>query len=78
MSERGFEFAHAWVAEHATPTIYQEDGDDAEAEEMAQKLIADAETEGISKEEIEEHVGDLVDFLSDALNDATESHIDSQ
>ena len=31
MSDRGFEFAHAWIAEHADPTVYQEDGDSGEA-----------------------------------------------
>lgn len=78
MSERGFEFAHSWAAEHASPTVYQEDGDNAEAVEMAVELISDAKSKGISKKEIEEAVGDIEDFLVDALNEATDRHIDSQ
>jgi hypothetical protein len=78
MSDRGFEFAHAWIAEHAAPTVYQEDGDRGEANLMAKDLIDDAQSQGISKQEIEEAVGDIEDFLADALNEATDRHIDRQ
>ena len=45
---------------------------------MAKDLIEAAQSQGISKQEIEEAVGDIEDFLADALNEATDRHIDRQ
>ena len=45
---------------------------------MAKDLIDDAHSQGISKQEIEEAVGDIEDFLVGALNEATNRHIDRQ
>jgi len=70
MSARGRQFADEWLADNITvPVVYQEKEDRAEAVEAARDLLAAAKERGISKEEIEEDVGDIEEYVADALND---------
>ena len=77
MSRAGIEFANHWVAENIQPTVLAPDnGAHPQTEETLGHMLADAETAGISRREIEEDMGDLSEFISAALNEATDAEID--
>ena len=76
MSQLGIDFANQWVAENIQPTVYAPDeGPHPETEATLARFLIDAENDGISRQEIEEDVGDLGDFIS-ALADATDAELD--
>jgi hypothetical protein len=77
MSQIGIDFANQWIAENIQPTFYAPDGGPhPETEATLTRFLADAKEDGISREEIEEDMGDLSDFLSAALEEATEKEVD--
>ena len=77
MSQIGIDFANRWVAENIQPTFYAPDGGlHPETETTLARFLADAEEAGISREEVEEDMGDLSDLLSAALEEATEEEVD--
>src|SRR5690242_7708432 len=70
MSQRGTDFANHWVFENINAGPYApEDGPHPEAEAAVEKLVADAAGEGISQAELEEDLGDLHDFVSNAFEE---------
>jgi hypothetical protein len=75
MSDRGRQFIDHWVSEHIDAGPYHPDGDNSEAQEKADDLIAVAQVQGVSRSEIEEEVGDLVDYLSGAMESATDAEV---
>ena len=77
MSHRGIQFANHWVSENINAGPYApEDGPHPEADAAVERLVADAADEGISREEIEEDVGDLHDFVSSAFEAATDAEVE--
>jgi hypothetical protein len=51
-------------------------GDDSEARLRAEELLIAAKEEGIAQEDIEEEVGDLVDYMSVAIEKAVNADVD--
>lgn len=77
MSQIGIDFANQWIAENIQPTFYSPDGEThPETEATLARFLAEAKEEGISREEIEEDVGDLSDYLSAALEEAAEEEVE--
>lgn len=77
MSQLGTDFANQWVAENVQPTFYAPDyGQHPETEATLKRLLADVEEDGITRAEIEEDVGDLSDFISAALGEATDDEVE--
>ena len=77
MSQSGIEFANRWVAENIQPTVVAPDGAlHPETGATLQRFLADAEDAGVSPSEIAEDMGDLEEFISAALDEATDTEID--
>jgi len=77
MSQLGIDFANQWVAENIQPSVYApDDGLHPETETTLERFLTDAENDGISRQEIEEDVGDLAEFISSALVEATDAELD--
>ena len=75
MSERGIRFIEGWVNENVRPTGYESDGDHSEACKLARLCLEEAKAKGISKKEIEEHVGDVNDYMSEAIESANDEEV---
>lgn len=77
MSQRGIDFANHWVSENINAGPYApEDGPHPEAEAAVEALVQEAAQDGIGREEIEEDVGDLHDFVSEAFERATDAEVE--
>lgn len=77
MSQLGIDFANQWVAENIQPTFYAPDGGPhPETEATLKRFLDDATEDGITRAEIEEDMGDLGDFISSALEEATEAEVE--
>ncbi len=77
MSQRGIDFANEWVSENINAGPYApEDGPHPEAEAAVEALVREAAQDGISRDEMEEDVGDLHDFLSNAFESATDAEVE--
>jgi hypothetical protein len=77
MSQRGIDFANHWVFENINAGPYApEDGPHPEADAAVEALIREASQVGITRQEIEEDVGDLLDFVSDAFERATDAEVE--
>ncbi len=77
MSERGLEFAERWIAGNVRPSVYlPEDGDSPEADAVLRQMLEEAREEGLSREELEEDIGDLDEYVQSALAEATDAELD--
>ena len=77
MSKRAVEFLEEWVSENMVkPVAGAPEGDDSEARLRAEECLIAAKEEGIAKEDIEEEVGDLVDYMSVAIEKAGNADVD--
>jgi hypothetical protein len=77
MSKRAVEFLEEWVSENMVkPVAGAPEGDDSEARLRAEECLIAAKEEGIAKEDIEEEVGDLVDYMSVAIEKAVNADFD--
>lgn len=77
MSKRAVQFLEEWVSENmAKPVAGAPEGDDSEARLRAEECVIAAKEEGIAKEDIEEEVGDLVDYMSAAIEKAVNADVD--
>ena len=74
MSDRGIEFATHWVQENINVEPY--DVPDAMIRSAVEKLLADAAAQGITREEIEEDMGDIHDFISDSYESRTDAEVE--
>jgi hypothetical protein len=70
MSQRGMDFANAWLINHLHDEPYDLPQD--MIEDTVQHLIADAQAQNISVEEIEEDMGRLHDFIASEYERRTE------
>jgi len=76
MSKRAVEFLEEWVSENMVkPVAGAPDGDDSEARLRAEACLIEEKEEGIAKEEIEEEVGDIVNYMSAAIEKAVNADI---
>jgi len=75
MSMRGQDVVDRWISDNVTPEAYQPDGENSRARELADVMMAEAALKGIARVEIEEEVGDVVAFISQALKDKTDSQV---
>ena len=76
MSKRAVEFLEEWVSENMVkPVAGAPEGDDSEARLRAEECLIAAKEEGIAKEDIEEEVNDLVDYMS-AIEKAVNADVD--
>jgi hypothetical protein len=77
MSKRAVEFLEEWVSENMVKAIAgAPEGDDSEARLRAEECVIAAKEEGIVREDIEEEVGDLVDYMSAAIEKAVNADVD--
>jgi hypothetical protein len=68
MSKRAADFVEEWIGENAVrPVEGAPEGDDSEARLRAEECLAAAKEEGIAKEDIEEEIGDIVDYMSGVI-----------
>lgn len=76
MSQRGIDFANEWISENINAGPYApEDSPHPEADAAVKQLLADAAEAGITREEIEDDIGDLGDFISGAYEDSTDAEV---
>ena len=76
MSKRAVEFLEEWVSENMVkPVAGAPEGDDSEARLRAEECVIAAKEEGIAREDIEEEVGDLVDYMSAAIEKAVNADV---
>ena len=64
MSTRGVNFLHKWLSENVAQTV---GADVISVNELIRKLIADARSVGIRREEIDEEVHGLYRTILDAI-----------
>ena len=77
MSKRAVQFLEEWVSENMVkPVAGAPEGDDSEARLRAEECMIAAKEEGIAKEDIEEEVGDLVDYMSAEIEKAVNADVD--
>ena len=75
--KRAVEFLEEWVSENMVkPVAGAPEGDNSEARLRAEECVIAAKEEGIAKEDIEEEVGDLVDYMSAAIEKAVNADVD--
>jgi hypothetical protein len=77
MSKRAVEFLEEWVSENMVePVAGAPEGDDSEARLRAEECLIAAKEQGIAKQDLEEEVGDLVDYMSAAIEKAVNADVD--
>jgi hypothetical protein len=68
MSKRAAEFLEEWVGENAVrPVAVAPESHDSEARLRAEECLSAAKGQGIAKDDFEEEIGDLVDFMSGVI-----------
>lgn len=76
MGEHVTDFVNTWVQENINPTAYAaEGGGHPETEQTAEQLLADAEEEGISRADIEEHFGNVEKFIDGQFEKSTDDEV---
>jgi hypothetical protein len=66
-----------WVSENMVkPVAGAPEGDDSEARLRAEECLIAAKEQGIAKQDLEEEVGDLVDYMSAAIEKAVNADVD--
>jgi hypothetical protein len=76
MTKNVIDFVNTWVSENVNATAYAAEGTDhPETGAAVEQLLADAESEGISRAEIEEHFGDIEDHIDSQFESATDDEI---
>ena len=70
MSERGIDFMNGWVSENINAGIYPRKNY-GRVKAHVEQCIADAKKVGIPVSEIEAGVGDIAEFIFEAMTEAT-------
>ena len=77
MSKRAVEFLEEWISENMVkPVAGAAEGDDSEARLRAEECLIAAKEEGIAKEDIEEEVNGLVDYMRVTIEKAVNADVD--
>lgn len=74
MSQRGTDFLNDWVRENVNADAYP-NNDKQRAEQLVAECLAEAEKDGITRAEIEADLGNLEDFMMDAMEAATDAEV---
>ncbi|CAL4868260.1 hypothetical protein MMA231_02535 [Asticcacaulis sp. MM231] len=74
MSKHITDFAQTWVLENINAGPY--DPGERIVSGHVEQLKADAAVAGISEDDLEEYVGDLHDYIAEALEEATDNEVD--
>lgn len=75
MSNAAGAFAYNWVGENINADVYAPEGDTSQAEELVSRMLVDAVEAGISRGELESAVGDLISFISNAMEKVTDEEV---
>jgi hypothetical protein len=75
MSTAAGEFVYTWVGKNISADAYAAEGETSKAEELVARLLVDAEQAGITRGELENAVGDLLSFVSNAMANATDEEV---
>jgi hypothetical protein len=75
MGNEALAFAYNWIGENINANVQVSEGDTSQAEIFVSKLLLDASESGISRDQLEDAVGDLVMFVSNAMANATEEEV---
>jgi hypothetical protein len=75
VSVRGQIFADDWVADNLASEMHLPDDVVASAKKRAKALLAAARTVGISRDQIEEEVGPIIDFIVEAIESSADSEV---
>jgi hypothetical protein len=73
MSERAMLFVEEWLSNNIQAAGYGPADDQSQAAKYAEDCLAAAAKNGITKNEIEEDYGDLLDHMSEAIEDANDA-----
>jgi hypothetical protein len=76
MKDRALAFVEEWASEKIQAEGYPAEGDKSEAKALAFSCLTDASAKGISEAEIRESVGDLTDFMSQAIEEANNREVE--
>jgi hypothetical protein len=75
MSNAAGAFAYNWVGQNISADVYAPEGDTSQAEALVSRMLVDAVEAGISRGEMESAVGDLMSFISNAMENATDEEV---
>lgn len=75
MGNKVSDFMAEWISENIQPVAYQPEGDNSEALELAQSCMVAANAKGISKAELENEFGDIVEYISSELKRAVDQEV---
>jgi hypothetical protein len=74
MSERAISFVETWLNERVQPDVFHdEEGPNERNKYLADQLILDAGSAGITPREIEEEYPDLIGTVADAMDAAADA-----
>ncbi len=75
MISKIFSFAQSWIGEKITAEGYAPEGDRTEAKLNASRFLADADEAGFSRDAIEQQLGDVEDYMAQAVEDANDDEV---
>jgi len=75
MSERGRRFAERWISQNVNPEAYQFANGESRPRLMADAMLEEAQALGITRDEIEEEVGEVVSYVADQMQDRTDEEV---
>jgi hypothetical protein len=78
MSTRGMKFVEHWVSENINAEGYPPEGSKTQARSYAERCLNAANRQGVSKKDIEEETGDLVDYMDAAMKVANDAEVQRQ
>jgi hypothetical protein len=79
VSENVANFVNTWVQENINPTAYAaEGGSHPGTEQAVEQLLADAQSEDISRADIEEYFGNVEDFIDGEFERAADDEVQRQ
>ena len=77
MTERANAFAYEWISENISLGPYAPDpSKHPDASSLVEQLVADARTKGISRQELEDDLGDLHKAVSGAMKSITDDEVE--
>jgi hypothetical protein len=68
-------FLDDWVADNIFAEGYEAEGDNSEARTQADICVAAAESEGLSRADLEAAVGDLTDYMAAQIESANDREV---
>jgi len=78
MSAEAREFIEDWVENNVHPTGYEPEGDSEEAKKLAFECWRAVDQAGISRAAVKEEVGELLDYMSEAIERVNDAEVQRQ